>query len=160
VTAASLIEMLRARGVTLEPHGDRLRVRPASAVRPGEVETLRRHKAAVLALLHSAPTLASRTAPAAARNQIAEYREILTRLWLLNIPDESRPPHARQTDVDDARRLLADQARLYDELRPVFASAVARQAARAWARAMGRCPWCGAPGTLHDPERRGEIADA
>jgi hypothetical protein len=160
VNAAALVGTLRARGVSLEPHGDRLRIRPASAVRPEEVEALRRNKAAVIALLRSAPTSVSETATAPTRDLIADYREVLGRLWLLNIPGESRPPRAHQTDVDDARRLLAEQARLCDELGPALASAVARQAARGWVTAMGRCPWCGESGPFHDPARRGEVADA
>lgn len=51
MTAAALVETLRARGVHLEPNGDRLRVRPASAVMPHEVEALRRLKPEVLRLL-------------------------------------------------------------------------------------------------------------
>jgi hypothetical protein len=48
---AVLVQALRARGVTLRVDGDRLKVRPASAVTPDEVEALKRHKAEVLALL-------------------------------------------------------------------------------------------------------------
>lgn len=51
MTAAAIIATLRARGVILEPHGDRLRVRPASAVTSDEVEALRRLKAEVLEIL-------------------------------------------------------------------------------------------------------------
>ena len=160
MNAVALVGMLRDRGVTLEPHGDRLRVRPARAVRREEVEALRRHKAAVLALLRSWPTSVSRIPTAPTRDLIADYREVLARLWLLNMPDECGPPRARQTDVDEARRLLAQQARLCDELGPGLASAVARQAARAWATAMRRCPWCGESGTFHDPARGGQVADA
>lgn len=63
MTAAALVAELRARGVTLEPRGDRLRVMPASAVTPDEVEALRRFKADVLALLASGaePEPAGRT---------------------------------------------------------------------------------------------------
>jgi hypothetical protein len=48
---AVLVQALRARGVTLRVDGGRLKVRPASAVTPDEVEALKRHKAEVLALL-------------------------------------------------------------------------------------------------------------
>ena len=51
MTPAALVETLRARGVTIEPRGDKLRVVPASSISPEEVEALRQHKAAVLALL-------------------------------------------------------------------------------------------------------------
>ena len=51
MTAAALVAELRARGVSLEPEGDRLRVRPTRLVRPEELAALRQHKAEVLALL-------------------------------------------------------------------------------------------------------------
>lgn len=60
MNAAALVADLRARGVTLRPDGDRLRVRPAEALTPQELETLRRHKAEVLALL--APGVEPRSA--------------------------------------------------------------------------------------------------
>lgn len=50
--AVELLATLRARGVALEPRGDRLRVRPASVVAPEELDALRRHKAELLALLN------------------------------------------------------------------------------------------------------------
>lgn len=57
MTAAGLIADLRARGITLDPRGDRLRFRPASAVTAGEVEALRHHKAEILRLLEAEPWL-------------------------------------------------------------------------------------------------------
>ena len=55
--AAALVASLRSRGVILEPRGDKLRVVPASAVTPEEVDALRQHKAEVLALLSPARPL-------------------------------------------------------------------------------------------------------
>lgn len=54
---AALVADLQSRGVTLEPRGDRLRVRPVSRLLPDELELLRRHKAEVLALLAPAPVI-------------------------------------------------------------------------------------------------------
>jgi hypothetical protein len=51
VTAAALVASLRNRGVTLQPEGDRLRVRPTGLVTAEELEALRTHKAEVMALL-------------------------------------------------------------------------------------------------------------
>jgi TubC N-terminal docking domain len=48
MTAAALVETLRARGVTLKRRGEKLRVVPASAVTPDEVAALRRVKPEVL----------------------------------------------------------------------------------------------------------------
>jgi hypothetical protein len=52
---AGLVADLRSRGVTLEPRGERLAVRPADRVTPDELEVLRQRKAEVLALLRSPP---------------------------------------------------------------------------------------------------------
>jgi hypothetical protein len=52
-TVVELVARLRARGVTLEPDGPTLVVRPVSAVHPDEVAALRQHKAEVLALLRT-----------------------------------------------------------------------------------------------------------
>ena len=53
--AAALVGDLQARGVTLVPEGDKLRVRPVSRLSAEELEALREHKAEVLAFL-SAPS--------------------------------------------------------------------------------------------------------
>ncbi|MBI2218774.1 MAG: hypothetical protein HYU51_15930 [Candidatus Rokubacteria bacterium] len=55
MTVAALVADLRRRGVTLEPRGDKLAVRPVSRVRPDELEELRARKPEVLALLAPAP---------------------------------------------------------------------------------------------------------
>jgi hypothetical protein len=47
---------------------------------------------------------------------IAEYREVLRRLWLLNLPEDRPSAGAYDADVADARQRLAEQARLRDEL--------------------------------------------
>jgi hypothetical protein len=53
--ALTLVANLRARGVTLKPDGDKLRVRPSSRLTPDELAALREHKADVLALLTAPP---------------------------------------------------------------------------------------------------------
>ena len=53
MTAAALVADLQARGVTLTPDGDILRVKPVSLLTPYELETLRARKPEVLALLTS-----------------------------------------------------------------------------------------------------------
>jgi hypothetical protein len=55
VTPAALVAELRARGVTLRPDGELLKVRPISKVSPEELEALRQHKAEVLAILTTPP---------------------------------------------------------------------------------------------------------
>lgn len=51
MTATDLITELRARGITLEAHGDRLRYRPAEAVTPELRAALVAHKSELLSLL-------------------------------------------------------------------------------------------------------------
>lgn len=55
MTPAALIADLRARGVTLEPRGDKLAVRPADRLTAEELDTLRVLKAEVLVLLTTCP---------------------------------------------------------------------------------------------------------
>jgi hypothetical protein len=97
------------------------------------------------------------TAPAT-RGPIDKYHEVLTRLWLLNVSDDRPFPHTHDADIADARRLLAEQARLCAELGADFAAVVRRQAAREWARRMLRCPWCGLAGVRHDVDSGEPIA--
>lgn len=55
MTAEALIEILRDRGIVVRAVGDRLKVRPASAVSADEVEALKRHKPEILRLLAIEP---------------------------------------------------------------------------------------------------------
>lgn len=75
MTPAALVATLRARGVTLRPDGDRLRVRPAEALAPGELEALRRHKTEVLSLLTAPPADAGLPAldPVAVRGALGDH---------------------------------------------------------------------------------------
>lgn len=75
MTASALVATLRARGVILEPNGDRLRVRPATAVTSEEVETLRRLKPEVLRLLATGAEAAP--APPAGRALWSPWPEAL-----------------------------------------------------------------------------------
>lgn len=49
--ALELVTTLKARGATLLPRGDRLRIQPGSIVTPELAEQVREHKAEILALL-------------------------------------------------------------------------------------------------------------
>lgn len=64
--AADLVRALRSRGVTLVPEGDRLRCKPADRLTPGDLDSLRTHKAAVLALLRQEPAAPKPEQPAGA----------------------------------------------------------------------------------------------
>jgi len=57
VTTTALLVDLRARGVVVEAHGDRLRLLPADRVTPDELATLRAHKVDVLRLLADVASL-------------------------------------------------------------------------------------------------------
>lgn len=60
--------------------------------------------------------------------------------------------------VEEARILLSEIRRLWDDVGPAFAESVERQEARAYYREMGRCPFCGEIAVFHDPTRGGEPA--
>lgn len=77
--AAELLATLQARGVTLEPRGDKLRVRPADRLSPEDLDRLRALKPAILALLAPPP------APSIALDP-ATLREVLGR--------DAADPHA------------------------------------------------------------------
>jgi hypothetical protein len=53
VTAHDVVRALRARGVAVEVHGERVRVAPADRVSAAELDALRTRKADVLALLRA-----------------------------------------------------------------------------------------------------------
>ena len=59
MTAAELIHELGARGVTVEPHGEHLRV--VGAISDSEVAALREHKVELLTLLRLRPQQEART---------------------------------------------------------------------------------------------------
>jgi hypothetical protein len=77
VTAAVLVETLRARGIHLRAVGDRIRYRPASALTPEDLETLRQQKAEVLKLLLSTTPPPSQPVVAALHLDGAIVREVL-----------------------------------------------------------------------------------
>jgi len=130
-------------------------VRPGSKVTTEEFAILRQHKDEVRALLEAPAPVGTHITPATA-DHIAQYEAVLGRLWLLENQDTAiRSRHARSRDIEDARHLLAEQARLCDEIGPEFAAAISRQHARRWAEATQRCPYCGEEGVLHDAEQEG-----
>lgn len=53
MTVESLIRDLSARGVTLEPVGDKLRVDPVERLKPGELDAVRRVKEEILSMFAS-----------------------------------------------------------------------------------------------------------
>lgn len=61
----ALVADLQGRGVTLEPRGDKLAVRPVSRVTAEELARLRQHKAEVLRLLETPALPAPRIRPGA-----------------------------------------------------------------------------------------------
>lgn len=79
MTLAALVADLRAKGVTLEPRGDKLAVRPVSRLTPDELESLRRHKAEVFSLL--------RAGSAASRRPWVDFDPVTVREALGAQPD-------------------------------------------------------------------------
>jgi hypothetical protein len=93
--AATLLARLRAAGVSLERHGDRIRYVPAERVSPSDREALRVHKAEVLRLLEDAADPSERPAFAAADGAElrTRYRDDLT-------PGERQRLHAEAASGD------------------------------------------------------------
>jgi hypothetical protein len=60
--------------------------------------------------------------------------------------------------LQEARMLLSEIRRLWDDTGPAFAEVVEREEARAYYRETGRCPYCGEIAVFHDPDRGGEPA--
>lgn len=174
MTAAALVADLRARGVTLEPHGGRLRVRPVSAVRPEDAEAIRQLKPEILRLLHAEATGTDRDGSGWPR-AIAEHRRtsgafepciacsIGTWVRYAAVPFCRRCADTRGTlalaywdALTELDRLNAEGADADPETcrlivdRPaqltddLGADLAIRLRAR-WTRTSGRCPLCGGP---------------
>lgn len=75
----------------------------------------------------------------------AEYRAVLARAFALIAAGPA-------ADAQECRRVLAEEARLVDELGPRRADLIRAEAARAWHRETGRCPFCGQPGIFHESQ--------
>lgn len=144
MTPATLVHTLRARGVHLEPFGDKLRVVPSDAVTPEEVEALRLYKAEVLALLAAPPPGVCASAPGSPAlsrtDHESAYHATITRaLELIALGPDAR----------DCEAVYAEEARLVSELGPRRATAIRREVAREWYRQHNTCPLCGEPGVFH-----------
>src|SRR5262249_120847 len=111
----------RVGAVTLEPHGDRLRARPAAAVTASDAEAIRRHKTEILALLRAehvvsvpppdAATVREVLGPAPTDAALAAVRhELACALWDLRERQASRNPLGGANLVRG--RVLADWLRL------------------------------------------------
>lgn len=62
-TLATLVADLQARGVTLEPRGDKLRVRPVSKLNSEDLEMLKVYKTEIMAMLAAPSSPAPSTLP-------------------------------------------------------------------------------------------------
>lgn len=122
MTAIVLLDTLCARGVTVEPRGDRLRIRPASALIPEELQALQQYKTEVRLIL--------------------DYRASLLEFWRLN---------AAGPEVTQAVAVAAynEVVRLIDEVGEPTASTLRHQWEREWHQKTGRCPRCGELGERH-----------
>jgi hypothetical protein len=127
--AAELVQALRARGVTLEPEGDRLRIRPASALSAEELEALRQVKPEVLRLLAAQPT------PTPAHH----LRLTIRRWFTLAVAEvDGQRPNPRELEA-----LQQEILRRTDETGPAYAEALIREEGRRFRWETARCGWCG-----------------
>ncbi len=116
MTAAATLARLRALGVTAEVHGDRLTLRPASAIPPDLLAEVRANKAEVLALLAAkaaAPPSASAVgeAPDAWGLTAADRAAAMARLRAPTLPPasaEQAADEAADRDAVAAEPLLPD----------------------------------------------------
>lgn len=58
---------------------------------------------------------------------------------------------------EEARVLLSEVRRLWDDTGPAFAKVVSREEARIYYRDTRRCPYCGDRGIFHDPGHGGGL---
>jgi len=127
--AAELVQALRARGVTLEPEGDRLRIRPASALSAEELEALRQVKPEVLRLLAAQPT------PTPAHH----LRVTIRRWFTLAVAEvDGQRPSPREVEA-----LRQEIFKLEDETGPAYAEPLILEEARRFRWETARCGWCG-----------------
>jgi hypothetical protein len=73
-----------------------------------------------------------------------EYGLVLRRLFALVAAGAEAPP-------DDCQGALQAEIRLVDELGPDRARELRHAEARQWWAVVKACPYCGEPGTFHDP---------
>jgi hypothetical protein len=108
------------------------------------------------------------------RHLVAEHREALRELVLRRQigPPTTPIPALRRAlrayyglmgcedpqPLQEARMLLSEIRRLWDDTGPAFAEVVESEEARAYYRETGCCPYCGEPGVFHNPDWRGEPA--
>lgn len=131
-TTNELLATLRARGVVLEPAGDKLRYAPADVVAPELREAIRQHKAALLALLTPARTPGEEDCPDHWRHipvlppkndtapttdddgKPARYRVCLFGVWhLIRFKPDISPTHIATVDSNLKCRMFANLHELY-----------------------------------------------
>ncbi len=144
MTAAEVLaKVLEAGGrIIADPGRTRLLVPPA--LKPLVAE----HREALRELIRQtgSPTTPSTPVPALRRALRAWYDMTAKRA------DGNLPT------IEQARALLSEIRRLWDDVGPAFAEVVERQEAWAYHRETGRCPHCGEIAVFHDPDRGGEAA--
>src|SRR5260370_34456301 len=129
--AAGLVAALRARGVTLEPEGDGLRIRPASALSAAELEALRQVKPEVLRLLAAQPT------PSPAHH----LRVTIRRWFTLAVAEvDGQRPSPREVEA-----LRQEIFKLEDETGPAYAEPLILEEAQRFRWETARCGWGGNP---------------
>jgi hypothetical protein len=149
MTALELLDTLRARGVEVRAEDGFLKFRPRAAA-ADLVDEMRARKAELLDLVTPSAVVASPQPPRLDLVALtARYRVVTERLWDL------AAEHAA-VDLAELARLDQEQAKLCDDLGPLWAERCARPWFLAYARRYGRCPTCGDAGIYHDPDHDGE----
>ena len=110
MNATSLIESLAARGISLSPNGESVRVMPASALSPDDRQAIRDHKEEILLILRSGSADQPRTG-SAARPMIVRGVQMPSTACLWTTCDGSMTAHG-------SNRYLCGGCRTWFELRP------------------------------------------
>jgi len=128
-----LLDRLRSKGVDVRAEGDRLNLRPASALSPEELAQAKELKPELMRLVASSAS--------------AHCLQLALRRWFeLTVAevDGVRP------DLQEMKALYQEIVRLTDDAGVLLAEAVTLEAARRFRSGTGRCGWCGLLGHGED----------
>jgi hypothetical protein len=129
VTAAVLLQRLRDKGVEVRADGDRLRLSPASALLPEELEQAKVLKPDLIRLL----------VPRAAPSPAHPLRLAIRRWFALTVVEMD----GRRPSPSEVEALRQEIFKLEDETGPAYAEVLIREEARRFRWETARCGWCG-----------------
>jgi hypothetical protein len=124
-----LLEQLRSKGVEVRADGDRLNLRPASALSPEELAQAKALKPDIMRLLAPSPLPTP-----------AHHLRVAIKQWFSMTVVEA---DGRRSDPAAVETLYQQIVKLIDEIGPAFAATLIHEEARRFRWETGRCGWCG-----------------